>query len=159
MAGAASLRDRSAATEHSHTSGAARTQRVTEDLGFIHRFEPARDPASEETLLVLHGTGGDENDLIGIGQTVAPGAALLSPRGTVLENGAPRFFRRLAEGVFDIEDLHARTRDLVAFIAAAAQRYDFDAARVTAVGFSNGANIAGSVLLSAPDVLAEAILF
>ena len=83
---------------------------MKEDLGFIHRFEPAHDSASEETLLVLHGTGGDENDLIGIGQTVAPGAAILSPRGNVLENGAPRFFRRLAEGVFDPKEVRSEER-------------------------------------------------
>jgi len=78
---------------------------MTEDLGFIHRFVPAAD-SSADTLVVLHGTGGDENDLIGIGQAVAPGAAILSPRGNVLENGAPRFFRRLAEGVFDPREVH-----------------------------------------------------
>jgi phospholipase/carboxylesterase/glyoxalase family protein len=125
---------------------------------YIHRYLPPEgdDP---RTLLLLHGTGGDENDLIQLGQMLAPDAGLLSPRGTVLENGAPRFFRRLAEGVFDIEDLHARTKDLVAFIGAAASRYGFDANHLIAVGFSNGANIAGSVLLSAPDALSEAILF
>src|SRR5256885_13704599 len=83
---------------------------MSEDLGFIHRFLPAPDAASGETLLVLHGTGGDENDLIGIGQTVAPGAAILSPRGNVLENGAPRFFRRLAEGVFDPKEVRSEER-------------------------------------------------
>ena len=90
---------------------------------------------------------------------LAPDAGLLSPRGTVLENGAARFFRRLAEGVFDIEDLHARTKDLVAFIAAAAKKYEFDASQVIAAGFSNGANMATSILLSSPDTLAGAILF
>jgi phospholipase/carboxylesterase len=100
-----------------------------------------------------------ENDLIQLGQMLAPDAGLLSPRGTVSENGAARFFRRLAEGVFDIPDLHARTKDLVAFIAAAAKHYGFDANQVIAAGFSNGANIATSVLLSSPDTLAGAILF
>ena len=82
---------------------------------YVHRYLPPEgdDP---RTLLLLHGTGGDENDLIQLGQMLAPDAGLLSPRGTVLENGAPRFFRRLAEGVFDIDDLHARTKDLVAFV-------------------------------------------
>ncbi|HMH25223.1 MAG TPA: hypothetical protein VK542_01415, partial [Gemmatimonadaceae bacterium] len=78
---------------------------MTEDLGFIHRFVPSEDPSDSETLIVLHGTGGDENDLIGIGQAIAPGAAILSPRGNVLEAGAPRFFRRLAEGVFDLKEV------------------------------------------------------
>jgi len=110
-------------------------------------------------LLLLHGTGGDENDLVHLGQMLAPDAGLLSPRGNVLENGAARFFRRLAEGVFDIEDLHARTKDLVAFVDAAATQYGFDPTKVVAVGFSNGANIAGSVLLSSPRVLSGAVLF
>src|SRR5262245_29963500 len=128
------------------------------ELTYVHRYLPPNgdDP---RTLLLLHGTGGDENDLVHLGQMLAPDAGLLSPRGTVLENGAPRFFRRLAEGVFDIEDLHARTKDLIAFVGAAAARYGFDPARVIAVGFSNGANIAGSVLLSSPDTFAEAVLF
>jgi phospholipase/carboxylesterase/glyoxalase family protein len=125
---------------------------------YVHRYLPPEgdDP---RTLLLLHGTGGDENDLIQLGQMLGPDAGLLSPRGTVLENGARRFFRRLAEGVFDLEDLHRRTSDLIAFIRAAAERYEFDPAQLVAVGFSNGANIAGSVLLTSPDTLAEAILF
>ena len=125
---------------------------------YVHRYlAPQGD--DRRTLLLLHGTGGDENDLIQLGQMLAPDAGLLSPRGTVSENGAARFFRRLAEGVFDIPDLHARTKDLVAFIAAAAAHYKFDANQVIASGFSNGANIATSVLLSEPDALAGAILF
>lgn len=132
---------------------------VSETLAsYIHRYHPpeGNDP---RTLLLLHGTGGDENDLIQLGQMLAPDAGLLSPRGTVLENGASRFFRRFAEGVFDLEDLHARTNDLVAFLAAAEQKYGFDREHLIAVGFSNGANIAGSVLLTVPDALSEAILF
>ena len=130
----------------------------TTTLGYVHRYvAPSGD--DPRTLLLLHGTGGDENDLIHLGQMLAPDAALLSPRGNVSENGAARFFRRLAEGVFDIEDLHARTRELVAFIEAAAGQYGFDPARVIAVGFSNGANIAGSVLLSSPKALEAAVLF
>src|SRR5215212_11336997 len=96
---------------------------------YVHRYVPPQGD-DRRTLLLLHGTGGDENDLIQLGQMLAPDAGLLSPRGTVLENGAARFFRRLAEGVFDIEDLHARTKDLVAFIAAAAEHYQFDPAKV-----------------------------
>src|SRR3954453_16930130 len=128
------------------------------ELTYVHRYlAPQGD--DRRTVLLLHGTGGDENDLIQLGQMLAPDAGLLSPRGTVSENGAARFFRRLAEGVFDIPDLHARTKDLVAFIAAAAAHYGFDATKVIAAGFSNGANIATSVLLSAPEPLAGAILF
>lgn len=128
------------------------------ELTYVHRYLPPNgdDP---RTLLLLHGTGGDENDLVHLGQMLAPDAGLLSPRGNVLENGAARFFRRLAEGVFDIEDLHARTKDLVAFVDAAAAQYGFDASKVVAVGFSNGANIAGSMLLSQPRVLSGAVLF
>ena len=83
---------------------------MTGDLGFIHRFVPAEDKTSAQTLVVLHGTGGDENDLIGIGQAIAPGVAILSPRGNVLENGAPRFFKRLAEGVFDPKEVRSTRR-------------------------------------------------
>ena len=131
---------------------------MKEDLGFIHRFEPARDSASEETLLVLHGTGGDENDLIGIGQTVAPGAAILSPRGNVLENGAPRFFRRLAEGVFDPKEVRSRADELARFIRAAVLRYDLDPSRIFALGYSNGANIASTVMLIEPGLLRGSVL-
>jgi predicted esterase len=132
---------------------------MTEDLGFIHRFVPAEDSASGETLVVLHGTGGDENDLIGIGQAVAPGAAILSPRGNVLENGAPRFFRRLAEGVFDPKEVRSRSQDLARFIRAVVVTYRLDPTRVFALGYSNGANVASTVMLIEPGVLQGAVLF
>ena len=125
---------------------------------YVHRYVPPKAD-DRRTLLLLHGTGGDENDLIPLGEMLAPDAGFLSPRGTVNERGAARFFKRLAEGVFDVPDLHARTKDLVAFIRAAAEHYDFDPTKVTAVGFSNGANIAASVLLSSAGTLAEAVLF
>ena len=125
------------------------------DLGFIHRFIPATQP-KRPPLLLLHGTGGDENDLIPLGAQLSPGAALLSPRGKVLENGMPRFFRRLAEGVFDLADLKARTAELRDFIAAARKTYGIGAP--VAVGFSNGANIAASLLLTRPGTLAGAVL-
>jgi phospholipase/carboxylesterase len=131
---------------------------MTEDLGFIHRFLPAEDPGSAETLLVLHGTGGDENDLIGIGQTVAPGAAILSPRGNVLENGAPRFFRRLAEGVFDPKEVRSRAEELARFIRAASAAYDLDSTRIFALGYSNGANVASTVMLLEPQTIHAAVL-
>jgi predicted esterase len=128
-------------------------------LGFVHRFAPATgNPPSPKTLLLLHGTGGDETDLLSLGRTLSPDAALLSPRGRVSEQGAPRFFRRLAEGVFDLPDLHAQTAALATFVNEAATAYGFDPAGVTAVGFSNGANIAASLLLSHPGVLAGAVL-
>jgi predicted esterase len=133
--------------------------RASESLGFIHRFIPAPETDSSLTLLLLHGTGGDETDLLGVGRQLAPTAALLSPRGKVSENGMPRYFRRLAEGVFDLEDLRARTHELADFVEAAAQRYRLDSERIFAVGFSNGANIAASMLLLRPQVLAGAILF
>jgi len=130
---------------------------ASHNLGFTHRFEPAAE-ASAPTLLLLHGTGGNENDLLPLGRAIAPGAGLLSPRGKVLENGMPRFFRRLAEGVFDQEDLTVRSRELAEFIDAASGHYGIDPARLVAVGFSNGANIGASVLLRFPDRLAGAIL-
>jgi len=122
-----------------------------------HRFVAAVDRGAP-TILALHGTGGDENDLIPLARTVSPGAAILSPRGNVLENGMPRFFRRLAEGVFDLEDLRFRTGELADFIVSAASEHGFDPARVVALGYSNGANIAASLLLSRPKTLAGAIL-
>lgn len=133
----------------------------TSALGFTHLFIPA-DPqakaAARWTVLLLHGTGGDENDLVTLGRILLPGAALLSPRGNVLEGAMPRFFRRLAEGVFDQQDLERRTDELVEFVARASARYGFDASRVLAAGFSNGANIAASVLLRHAGVLRAAVL-
>ncbi len=127
--------------------------------GFTYEFVPAKGDESGRTLLLLHGTGGDEHDLIPLGEALLPGAAMLSPRGRVLEHGAPRFFRRLAEGVFDLEDLKVRTAELAEFVRQAAAKHAFDATKVLAVGFSNGANIAASVLLSEPGVLAGGVLF
>ena len=132
---------------------------MSDNLGFIHRFVPADDPTAGETLVVLHGTGGDENDLVGIGQAIAPGAAILSPRGKVLENEAPRFFKRLAEGVFDPKEVRARAEDLSRFIRAAVSKYGLDPARVFAFGYSNGANAASTVMFIDPGLLRGAILF
>jgi phospholipase/carboxylesterase len=123
---------------------------------FIHEFVPGN---SDRTLLLLHGTGGSERDLIPLGQELDSNASLLSPRGKVLENGMPRFFRRLAEGVFDLEDLRKRTHELADFVVSAAERYKIDLKKIVAVGYSNGANIAASVLLLRPEVLSAAILF
>ena len=128
------------------------------DLGFIHQFLPASSPQRTDTLLLLHGTGGDENDLLPLGRMLASDSNLLSPRGKVLENGMPRFFRRLSEGVFDVPDLIARTHELADFIQGATDAYGLDAARVTAVGFSNGANIAAALLLLRPGALKSAVL-
>lgn len=126
--------------------------------GYVHRFMAGERPDGP-VLLALHGTGGDENDLAPLARLVDPGAAILSPRGTVLEHGMPRFFRRLAEGVFDEADLRDRTETLARFIEAAAARHRFDLERVMALGYSNGANIAASLLLLRPSVLgAGAIL-
>ena len=130
---------------------------TNEPLSFAHRFVPAEEPDAP-TLLLLHGTGGDENDLMPLGRMLDEQAALLSPRGKVLENGMPRFFRRLAMGVFDQEDLVNRTHELAEFVTAAASEYGFDPGCVFAVGFSNGANIAASLLLLHPDLLAGAVL-
>jgi phospholipase/carboxylesterase len=126
------------------------------DLGFIHRFEPGK---SGRTLLLLHGTGGDENDLIELGRALDPEAALLSPRGKILENGAPRFFRRLAEGVFDEDDVVRRAQELSQFLKAASATYGIDPHQLTAVGYSNGANIAAAMILLGLAVYPRAILF
>ena len=128
------------------------------DLGFIHRYVPPTAQGAP-TLLLLHGTGGDETNLLGLGPLLAPGAGLLSPRGKVLEGGMPRFFRRLAEGIFDLDDLRIRTDELAGFVASAATTYGFDPHSVVAAGYSNGANIAASLLLLRPDTLAAAVLF
>lgn len=131
---------------------------TTPDLGFEHVFTAAT-AKNTPTLLLLHGTGGTERDLVPLAESLAPGASVLSPRGKVLERGMPRFFRRLAEGMFDLDDLRFRTHELARFVAAAARHYGFDAGRVVAVGFSNGANVAASTLLLEPGVLAGAVLF
>ena len=129
-----------------------------DDLGFAHVFVAAKNPASP-TLLLLHGTGGDERDLLPLGRELWPGAALLGVRGKVLENGMPRFFRRFAEGVFDVDDLKARTEELAQFLDAASERYQFNKKRLIAVGYSNGANIAASLILLHPHSLTAAVLF
>ncbi|MBK1881428.1 alpha/beta hydrolase [Luteolibacter pohnpeiensis] len=128
---------------------------------FIHRFVPAPQGAPDQarTLVLLHGTGGNENDLLQLGRSLAPDANLLSPRGRVSEHGMPRFFRRLAEGVFDEKDLIGRTHELAEFIGQAAAHYGIAPDRLTALGFSNGANIAASLLLLRPEVLSGAILW
>jgi phospholipase/carboxylesterase len=144
-------------------------------LGFIHRFiyptnsndlkgtrdgQKAREKISSTTFLLLHGTGGNEEDLISLAYELDQSAAILSPRGKVLENGvAPRFFRRLTEGVFDVEDLKFRTNELANFVKNASNTYGFDMDHLIAVGYSNGANIASSMLLLCPEVLSAAILF
>lgn len=138
------------------------------NIGFIHRFEPAykydNDESKERkkptmTLLLLHGTGGNEDDLIPVGQMLSSNAALLSPRGKVLEKGLPRFFMRLSEGIFDLEDLRFRTQELAKFVKEASIEYSFDLNKTIAIGFSNGANIAASLLLSNPETIKVAILF
>jgi phospholipase/carboxylesterase len=123
---------------------------------FIHEFVHGN---SDRTLLLLHGTGGNERDLIPLGRELDSNASLLSPRGKILENGMPRFFRRLAEGVFDLEDLKTRTNELADFVVAAVRHYHLVANRVIGVGYSNGANIAASMLLLRPEIMHAAILF
>src|SRR5512133_2295223 len=123
---------------------------------FIHEFVPG---SSSRTLLLLHGTGGNERDLIPLGRALDPNASLLGPRGKVLENGMPRFFRRLAEGVFDLEDLKTRTNELADFVAAAARHYKLATDHIVGVGYSNGANISASMLLLRPQIMHAAILF
>ncbi|MDW0178933.1 MAG: alpha/beta hydrolase [Nitrososphaeraceae archaeon] len=134
---------------------------MNNDLDFVHRFNSDNSKAKKSslTLLLLHGTGGTEDDLIPLGNELATDASILSVRGKVLENGMPRFFRRLEEGVFDLEDLKMRTDELADFILKSSSVYEFDLKRLVAVGYSNGANIGASLLLKRPEVLAGAILF
>jgi phospholipase/carboxylesterase len=128
---------------------------MTNKLSYIHRFEPGADPNLPPVLL-LHGTGGDETDMLPLGREIAPGAALLSPRGNVLEGSAPRFFKRYREGLFDEEDVRRRADELSHFVAEARRAYGIGAP--VALGYSNGANIAAAVLLLHPTILAGAIL-
>jgi phospholipase/carboxylesterase len=127
------------------------------DSNFVHVYRPG-DDAALPTLLLLHGTGGDEHDLLALAPLLLPHAGILSPRGKVLERGMPRFFRRFAPGVFDLDDLTVRTEELATFVAASTDRYALDPGNVIAVGFSNGASIAANLLLSKPAVLRAAVL-
>jgi predicted esterase len=126
-------------------------------LGFVHRFVPGTRPGATP-LLLLHGTGGNEDDLVPLGRTLAPEAPLLSPRGQVLENGMPRFFRRHAEGVFDLDDLRLRAGQLARFITEAHSAYHLGDIAPIAVGFSNGANMAAALLLLHPGSLSGGVL-
>jgi predicted esterase len=121
----------------------------------IYRYVPGTRP---ETLLLLHGTGGNESDLLGLGEAVLPGAGLLSPRGPVLENGMPRFFRRFEEGIFDVEDVKRRAAELGEFVREKALEHEFDAGSVMALGYSNGANIAAAMLLTGAAAFPRAVL-
>ncbi len=125
---------------------------------FANIFLPSAHRAASPTLLLLHGTGGTETDLVDIGRAIAPGANLFGVRGKVLERGAPRFFRRLAEGVFDLDDLRIRTDELADYIGVASEEHGFDPSNVIALGYSNGANIAASILLQRPGTLKAAVL-
>lgn len=109
-------------------------------------------------LVLLHGTGGDENDLLGLREHLSPESPALSVRGEVLENGMPRFFRRLREGVFDEDDLRTRVDELADFLTAAEAEYGITPGSEVAVGFSNGANIASALLFQRPEALAGAVL-
>ncbi len=138
---------------------------TTPDLGFIHLFQPAphltaeQTPAAATTVVLLHGTGANEYDLLELGHTIAPDANILSPRGKVLEQGMPRYFRRFPNGVFDQEDLAFRARELADFLGRAAAHYRFDPKQVVALGFSNGANIAAAMFLLQPTAFAGGLLF
>lgn len=122
---------------------------------FIHHFERGK---SAVTVVALHGTGGSETDLVALSLDLFPGASVLAPRGRVSENGANRFFRRFSEGVFDLENLHQETACLAEFLESSSRKYGFDAQKIIALGYSNGANIAASLLLGFPQALAGAIL-
>jgi phospholipase/carboxylesterase len=130
---------------------------TTPELEFVHRFVPGERPGAVP-LLLLHGTGGNEDDLLPLGRALAPGSPLLSPRGQVLENGMPRFFRRYAEGIFDVEDIKLRAGELARFISQARTRYQLGDVPPLAVGFSNGANIGAALMLLHPGSLSGGIL-
>jgi predicted esterase len=129
------------------------------ELEHVHRFLPGQGENAGTTLVLLHGTGGDENDMVPLAASILPGAAVLSPRGAVREGNMPRFFKRLSPGVFDLEDLRVRTQQLIRFVRGATDRYTLDRTRMIAVGLSNGANIAASVLLTEAGVFSHAVLF
>ncbi len=141
----------------------------SKDFGFNHIFINSFSNSSNNkkyddgnkklTLVLLHGTGGNEEDLIFLGKKIEPNASILSPRGKVLENGMPRFFRRLSEGIFDLEDLRIRSHELADFIQKCSLHYKFDLEKTIAIGFSNGANISVSMLFLRPEVIQGAILF
>jgi phospholipase/carboxylesterase len=128
---------------------------AAQQLGFIHRFIPGLE-AARAPLLLLHGTGGDEHDLLPLAERIAPGRTVLSPRGKVTEQGLTRFFHRSADGVWDVHDLKRRTAELAQFVQRARAAYTLP--KPIALGYSNGANIAWSMLLTEPDLLAGAIL-
>jgi phospholipase/carboxylesterase len=126
-------------------------------LHYIYR--PATEAPTGRTLLLLHGTGGDERDLLPLAARFGPGLNVLSLRGNVLEGGMPRFFRRLGMGVFDEDDVRFRTHELAAFLEQISREKGFDLSQVVAAGYSNGANIAGALLLLYPELLAGAVLW
>lgn len=127
-------------------------------MSYVHLFRPGSDPAESRTLVLLHGTGADEHDLIPLADSILPGANVLSLRGDVDENGMPRFFRRFSEGVFDLEDVAMRAGKMAKFVPEAAAQYGFDQSHSVAVGFSNGANIAAATLLLHPETFGQAVL-
>jgi predicted esterase len=129
---------------------------TNERVGDIHVFEAG---STGDTLVLLHGTGADERDLLPLGRQLAPGANLLSPRGPVLENGMPRFFRRFSIDRFDEDDIRRRSAELVSFLDHAAERYGFDRSRVTVLGYSNGANLAAAAMLLHGSVVRRAVLW
>ncbi|MEX1000321.1 MAG: alpha/beta hydrolase [Thermodesulfobacteriota bacterium] len=132
---------------------------MNQELNFTHKYIPSSDPTNKITLLLLHGTGGNEESFLPIADIILPQAAVLSPRGQILENGMPRFFRRLSEGVFDLPDLKLRTKELAEFVNSSAQKYEIASNKVIAVGYSNGANIASSVMFTYPKIISKAVLF
>ena len=127
--------------------------------GFIHRFVPSQEQVHHLCLLLLHNTGGDETSMLSLGIKLAPRAAMLSPRGKVMEGDKNRFFRRTEEGVFDLDDLIFRTTELTNFLREAKTAYQLESVKTLAVGYSNGANIAASMLLLHPEILDGAVLF
>ncbi|HMS56933.1 MAG TPA: hypothetical protein PKA27_16195, partial [Fimbriimonadaceae bacterium] len=125
---------------------------------YIHIYHRGSNPSEKRTILVCHGTGGDEHSLVPFAESLLPGASILSPRGNVLEGTLPRFFRRLAEGVFDQEDLVLRAGQLATFVADSAKTYGFDPTKVIGFGYSNGANILHTSLMLHPEIASTLVL-
>lgn len=126
---------------------------------FTHQFIPGQESNTPFTLLLLHGNGGTESDLLLLGRALAPHAPLLSPRGRIIENGKPRFYRLISPADFEVTDLRVRADELASFVRTAAGVYHFDADNLVGVGHSNGANMAVALMLLHPSLLRAGILF
>ncbi len=129
------------------------------ELGFVHRFIPSKNPRNKRTILLLHGTGGNENYMLKIGRVISPGASYLSPRGRIFEQGLNKFCIRKSDGKYDLNDLRMRTSEMVSFVINASRKYKFDLNTISILGYSNGGTIAASVILTQPGMIKRSVLF